>query len=219
MPGHGQTQGWRGRHRFDGTAADIAEFVRAAGLDLPDLAVIGHSWGAMVGSRLPGAGLRPRVIALLDPPALTVAQFEVFVQDPSEQLYSSYDAAAAAMRAANPTWTDGDVAAKAHGLTTFNPEAVLAVLLENGDWDAGMSAARQADEAGVPMWVIRGEWGAGCLIPDALVPRLEAAFGRQRVVTIQDAPHSPQRTHPEATLVALLRALESSPVEAGTPAT
>ncbi|MEA2673038.1 MAG: hypothetical protein QOI92_230 [Chloroflexota bacterium] len=207
MPGHGRTQSWRGRHPFEATAEDVAGFVRAAGLERPDLAVVGHSWGSMVAARLPVAGLKPRVIVLLDPPALTVAQFEVFVQDPGEQLYATYRDAAAAMRAANPSWTDGDVAAKASGLTEFNPDAVLAVLLENGDWDAGLSAARVAHERGVPMWVIRGEWEAGCLIPDALVPQLEAAFGRDHVITIRNAPHSPQRTHPEATLVALMRAL------------
>jgi pimeloyl-ACP methyl ester carboxylesterase len=210
MPGHGRTQGWRGRHRFEATAEDVVGFVRAAGLDRADLAVVGHSWGAMVAARLPGLGVGPRVIVLLDPPALTVAQFEVFVQDPSEQLHATYDEAAAALRAVNPTWTDGDVAAKAKGLTEFNPDAVLRVLLENGDWDAGMSSAREAREHDVPMWVIRGEWEAGCLIPDALVPRLEAAFGRDHVITIQGAPHSPQRTHPEATLVAILRALDGS---------
>lgn len=207
LPGHGGTQSWRGRHRFEETAADVAVFVRAAGLDRTDLAVIGHSWGAMVAARLPGAGLRPRVVVLLDPPALTVAQFEVFVQDPSEQPHASYEDAASAMRAANPTWSDGDVAAKAKGLTDFNPEAVLAVLLQNGDWDAGMAGAREAAAATVPIWVIRGEWDTGCLIPDALVPKLEAQLGRDHVITIRDAPHSPQRTHPEATLVALLRAL------------
>jgi pimeloyl-ACP methyl ester carboxylesterase len=210
MPGHGRTQSWRGRHPFEATAADVAGFVRAAGLERSDLAVVGHSWGAMVAARLPVAGLKARVIVLLDPPALTVAQFEVFVQDPSEQLYATYEDAAAAMRAANPTWTDGDVTAKASGLTEFNPDAVLAVLLENGDWDAGLSVARGAQERGVPMWVIRGEWEAGCLIPDALVPQLEAAFGRDHVITIRNAPHSPQRTHPEATLVALLRGLDTS---------
>jgi pimeloyl-ACP methyl ester carboxylesterase len=211
MPGHGGTQSWRGRHRFVETAKDVAGFIRAARLDRPDLALVGHSWGAMVAARLPSTGLRPQVVILLDPPALTVAQFEVFVRDPSEQLYATYAEAAAAMRAANPSWTDGDVAAKAAGLTAFDPDAVLAVLLENGDWDAGLSAARAARDRHVPIWIIRGEWEAGCLIPDTLVPQLEAAFGRHRVITIRDAPHSPQRTHPEATLVALLRAL-------GTPA-
>ena len=73
------------------------------------------------------------------------------------------------MRTAGQTWTDGDVAAKARGrpVTEFSPDAVLAVLLENGDWDAGLSAAPGAQERGVPIWVIRGEWEAGCLIPDA----------------------------------------------------
>jgi pimeloyl-ACP methyl ester carboxylesterase len=207
MPGHGRTQGWRGRHRFTETAEDIAGFIREAGLDRPDLAVIGHSWGAMVAARLAGAGINPRVVVLLDPPALTVAQFEVFVQDPTEQPYPTFEEAAAAMRAANPTWSDGDVTAKAQGLIEFHPDAVLAVLLENGDWDAGMAGARESLGAGVPVWVIRGEWDTGCLIPDALVPKLEKELGRDHVITIRDAPHSPQRTHPEATLVALLRAL------------
>jgi pimeloyl-ACP methyl ester carboxylesterase len=207
MPGHGRTQAWHGRHRFAETAADVAAFVRAAGLGRPDLAVIGHSWGAMVAAQLPAAGLVPRVLVLLDPPALTVAQFEVFVRDPAEQPYATVEEAAAAMRKANPTWTDGDVAAKAQSLTEFNPDAVLAILLENGDWDAAMSGAKLALDAGVPVWVIRGEWDTGCLIPDALVPVLARQLGRDRVITISQAPHSPQRTHPEATLVAMLRAL------------
>jgi pimeloyl-ACP methyl ester carboxylesterase len=207
MPGHGKTQAWHGRHQFAETAADVAGFISAAGLDRADLAVIGHSWGAMVAARLPGVGLSPRVIVLLDPPGLTVAQFEVFIQDPSEQLYPTVEEAAAAMRKANPTWTDGDIAAKARGLTEFNPDAVLAVLLENGDWDAAMSGARDARAAGVPVWIVRGEWDSGCFIPDALVPKLESVFSREHVITIRGAPHSAQRTHPEATLVALLRAL------------
>lgn len=207
MPGHGRTQAWHGRHRFTETAEDVAGFIRAAGIDRPDLAVVGHSWGAMVTARLPGTGLRPRALVLLDPPGLTVAQFEVFVQDPTEQLYATVEEAAAAMRKANPTWTDGDIAAKARGLTEFNPDAVLAVLQENGDWDAAMSGAREARAAGVPVWIIRGEWDSGCFVPDALVPKLEAQLGRDHVITIRSAPHSPQRTHPEATLVALLRAL------------
>lgn len=207
MPGHGRTQAWRGRHRFVETAEDVAGFIRAAGLDRPDLAVVGHSWGAMVAAELSGTGLRPRVVVLLDPPGLTVAQFEVFIQDPTERPYATVEEAAAAMRNANPTWTDGDIAAKAQSLTEFNPDAVVAVLLENGDWDAGMGGARRALADGVPVWIVRGEWATGCLIPDALVPTLEAQLGRERVITIRGAPHSPQRTHPEATLVALLRAL------------
>jgi pimeloyl-ACP methyl ester carboxylesterase len=221
MPGHGLTRAWSGRHRFVETAEEFAGFISAAGLDRPDLAVIGHSWGGMVAAHLPLAGLRPRVLVLLDPPALTVGQFEVYIQDPTERPYATVEEASAAMRTANPNWSEGDIAAKAEALTQFNPDAVLAVLLGNGDWDAGASAAREAEAAGVPVWLIRGEWQSGSLIPDALVPKLEAAFGRDHVITIRDAPHSPQRTHPEATLVALLRALgaSSTPPNPGGPPT
>ena len=208
LPGHGRTQSWRGRHRFAETAADVAGFIRAAGLDRPDLAVTGHSWGAMVTAHLPIAGVRPRVLVLLDPPSLTVAEFEVFIQDPTERPYPTVAEAAVAMRLANPTWSDGDIAAKAEGLTQFNPDAVVAVLLENGDWDSGLAGLRDPRAAGIRAWVIRGEWETGCLIPDFAVPAIEAQVGRDHVITIREAPHSPQRTHPEATVVALLRALE-----------
>lgn len=207
MPGHGRTQAWRGRHRFADTARDVAGFIRAAGLDRPDLAVVGHSWGAMVTAHMPIAGIRPRVLVLLDPPSLTVAQLEAFIQDPTERPYATVSEAAAAMRRANPGWTEGDIAAKAESLTQFNPDAVVAVLLENGDWDSGLAGLRDPKAAGVPVWVIRGEWATGCFVPDFAVPAIEAQVGRDHLITIRDAPHSPQRTHPEASLVALLRAL------------
>ena len=161
----------------------------------------------MVTAHLPIAGVRPRVMVLLDPPSLTVAQFEIYVQDPTERPYASLAEATATMRQANPGWSDRDILAKAQALTEFNPDAVLAVLLQNGDWDSGMAALRDPRAAGVPAWLIRGEWATGCLIPDVALPAIVAQLGRDRVITIEGAPHSPQRTHPEATLVALLRAL------------
>jgi pimeloyl-ACP methyl ester carboxylesterase len=208
MPGHGRTGAWRGRHRFAETASDVAGFVRAAGIDEADLAVVGHSWGAMVTAHLPMAGLRPRVLILLDPGAVTVAHLEVYIEDPTERPYETVAEATAAMRKANPSWSDGDIAAKAQGLTEFHPDAVRAVLLENGDWDAGMAALRDPRATGIPTWLIRGEWASGSLIPDAAVPAIEAQLGKDHVITIQSGPHSPQRTHPEATVVAILRALD-----------
>ena len=35
LPGHGETRRWLGHHRFRDNAADLVEFVRAAGLDAP----------------------------------------------------------------------------------------------------------------------------------------------------------------------------------------
>jgi pimeloyl-ACP methyl ester carboxylesterase len=207
LPGHGQTGAWRGRHRFAETAEDVATFIRAAGLDEPDLSVLGHSWGAMVTAHLPGAGIRPAALVLLDPPAMTVEQLRASTLDPTERRYATVDAAAAVVSAANPTWSHGDVQAKAEALTEFDVDAVLAILVQNGPFDAGMAALLDQGATGIPVWLIRGEWATGGLIPDDSVPTLEAQLGKDHVITIPGAPHSPQRTHPEATVLAILRGL------------
>ena len=207
MPGHGRTAREQRSHLFADTAAELAAFVRAAGLDRPELSVVGHSWGGMVSAHLPAAGLRPRTLVLLDPPVLTLGRLEALTQDPTERDYATMDEAVAAVRAANPTWSDGDVAAKAMALTEFSPQLVLDVLLKNGDWDGGMGALRHAGEADVDVWLIRGDWETGGFIPDFKVPEIERQLGANHVVTIAGGPHSPQRTHPEATILAILRAI------------
>jgi len=207
MPGHGRTARRQVSHRFSDTAAELAAFVRSAGLDRPEIAVLGHSWGAMVAAHLPGAGIRPSTLFLLDPPVLTLGRLEALTREPTERNYETLADAEAAVRTANPTWSDGDVAAKARALTEFNPDLVLAVLLQNGDWDGGMAALRDPRAAGVPVWLIRGEWATGGFIPDFKVPAIERQLGPGHVITIAGGPHSPQRTHPEATVLAILRAL------------
>jgi pimeloyl-ACP methyl ester carboxylesterase len=213
LPGHGHTGAWHGRHRFVETAEDLAGFVAAAGLAPADLAVLGHSWGAMVVAWLPAAGLVPRVLILLDPPALTLDQLEAMTRDPEEQPPADRgDPAAAArmadaLRAAHPDWAAGDVEAKVDGLLRFDLEAVRAILLDNGDWDAGLAALGHPAARGVPAWYIRGESSAGGLIPEPRLAECEARVGRDHVITIPGAPHSPQRTHVEATVAAVLRAL------------
>ena len=207
LPGHGRTGGWRGRHRFAETAADVAAFARAAVIDRPGLALLGHSWGGMVVAAMPAAGLRPDRLILLDPPVLRLAGLEDMTRDPLELPYPSLDAAVAAVAAANPGWSDGDVRAKALGLAQFDPEAVLAVLLTNGDWDGGLASLADPAAAGIATWLIRGEPAAGSYVPDAALPAFEDRIGRDHVITIADGPHSPQRTHPEATILAILRAL------------
>lgn len=207
LPGHGRTGHWQGRHRFAETAADLAACIRAAGLERADLAVLGHSWGGLVTAALPAAGLRPNRLLLLDPPAMPVASMELMTRDPLERPYVALAEAEAAIRAASPGWSDGDIRAKALGLTQFDASAVLAVLLENGDWDGGLGAL--ADPAGrnVGVWLIRGEFRAGGMIPDVVVPAFTAEIGADHVLTIAGAPHSPQRLYPEATVAAILRAL------------
>ena len=207
LPGHGLTGGWRRRHRFAQTAADLVSFVRAAGLERPDLDVIGHSWGGLVAAALPAAGLRPRVLILLDPPALSLTYFEQYVRDPQEQPFTTLAEATSAIRVANPGWIEGDVHAKAEGLAQFQIPAARSAVLGNGDWDAGLAALSDPAANGIPIWFIKGEARHGSMIPDAFVPAIAARVGADHVLTIRDGEHSPQRQRPEATLVAFLRAL------------
>lgn len=208
MPGHGQAAAWDGRHRFSDTAADLAGFIHHAGLERPELAVVGHSWGAVVAAHLPQVGFRPANLILVDPPWLTLEQLEALTLEPSERRYDSFDEARAAVRANNPDWSGGDVVSKAHALTEYDPACVRVVLLRNGPFDAGMSALRHPDADGVPVWLINGEWSAGGCIPDEKLPEVRAQVGLDRAITIAGGPHSPHRSHPEATVLAIMRALE-----------
>ncbi len=209
LPGHGLTRHWQGRHRFMDTAADLAAWIREAGLDQSGLAVLGHSWGGLVVAALPMTGLRPDRLILLDPPALPVSAMELMTHDPLERKYDSLDEALDAIRGANPGWPAGDIHAKALGLTQFEVDAVLSILLENGDWDGGLRALNDSAAAGVEIWLIRGEFASGGLIPEPVVRMFAARIGADHVITIAGAPHSPQRMYPEATILAILHALES----------
>jgi pimeloyl-ACP methyl ester carboxylesterase len=208
LPGHGSTGGWAGRHRFAQTAEELAAFIRVPGLDRPDLAVLGHSWGGMLAAHLPAAGLRPGRIILEDPPALPVEMMELMTHDPVERPYPTLDEARRVVRGLYPDWADGDVAAKARGIQSFDAEAVRSILVDNGDWDAGLRALADPAASGIPVWLIRGEVETGGMIPDQVLPAFDARIGADHVITIAGAPHSPQRTHPEALVLAILRALE-----------
>jgi pimeloyl-ACP methyl ester carboxylesterase len=212
LPGHGETGPWQGRYALAETSEDVAALVRALTLDLGELVVMGHSWGAMVTAGLPAAGIRPRALILLDPPHLALDGMVAMTRDPVEHPYDSVVEARANLRAANPKWTDGDVEAKAHALTRFNPEAASAILSRNGDWDAGLSLLTHPNAAGVPVWYLRGEPASGGLIPDEVVPDLARRVGADHVLTISEASHSPMRSrHPGAVTLAILQALNGSP--------
>jgi pimeloyl-ACP methyl ester carboxylesterase len=207
LPGHGGTGAWRGEHRFVETARDVIGFIAAAGLDRPGLVVLGHSWGGMVTAALPAAGLRPATLILLDPPAMPVAVMEAMTRDPDEQPGPDVESTMRRFAAAHPEWTEGDIRAKAEGLARFDREAVRAVLFDNGDWDAGLADLADPAARDIPVWLIRGSFELGGLIPDSTVPAIAARIGADHVLTIADAPHSPQRTHIEHLVAAVLRAL------------
>jgi pimeloyl-ACP methyl ester carboxylesterase len=207
LPGHGLTGHWRGHHRFRDNASDVAAFVRAAGLERDRLQVVGHSWGAVTAAALPAAGLRPATLVLVDPPALNHAVISQEASSPTEQTYTDIDEASSAVRAANPDWDQGDVHAKAEALTQLDEAAARSVLLDNGDWDGGLSDLADPAAAGIPTWIVRGEPAAGGYLGDEHVPAFAALIGADHVITIPGGPHSPHRTHPVQTTAALIRAL------------
>ena len=207
LPGHGETGHWQGHHRFRDNARDVAAWIRAADLDEPDVQVVGHSWGAMTAAALPRAGIRPATLVLLDPPAIPLTLISRMASDPSEQPHQDRETAFDVLAAANPTWSRRDVAAKAEALARLDIDAARSVVLDNGDWDGGLADLADPAAAGIPIWVVRGEEAAGSLLPDAMIPALAARVGADHILTLAGAPHAPQRTHAEATTLALLRAL------------
>lgn len=205
--GHGLTRGWLGHHRFRDNAADLLAVLAAAGLDQPDLRVLGHSWGGMTAAWFPALGLTTEAIALLDPPAVSAAEIATMLDDPIERHYDDLAEAIAGIGGLNPTWPHGDVLAKAESLTQFDVPAVRDVLTRNGDWDGGLAALADPAAAHAVVRVVRGEPTSGGLIPDPAAEALAARLGPEHVITIAGGSHSPQRLRPEATILALLRAL------------
>jgi pimeloyl-ACP methyl ester carboxylesterase len=204
LPGHGRTGHWTGHHRFRDLAADLLAFIAAAGLRRqPDLAVVGHSLGGLVAAELPGLGLHPAVLVLVDPPAVPRAAILSMLEDPAERRYDDLATAIEAVRGGNPTWSAVDVYAKAEALTQVDEAAARAILTDNSTWDGGLAALQDPAASDVPTWLIRGDPDAGGLIPDDAAGAFEERLGAERVITIPGAPHSPQRTHLEAFLAAL----------------
>ncbi len=205
--GHGRTGHWQGHQRHRDNAADIAAFARAAGLVRDELQLVGHSWGGVTAAALPVAGLRPATLVLLDPPVLTLAQISVEASAPGQRPAATLDDAIAAIRSAEPDWDERDVLAKAEAIMVLDFDAVRAVLLDNGDWDGGLTDLREPAAAGIDTWLIRGEPATGGYVDDEGARRFATVIGADRVITIPGAPHSPQRTHPVETVAAMLRAL------------
>ena len=207
LPGHGATGHWQGHHRFRDNAADVAAFVRAAGLEREGLQVVGHSWGAVTAAALPAAGLRPSTIVLIDPPVVPHAFIAREAEDSTAQTDPDMAQAVAAVRAANPDWDEGDVLANAEALTQLDEAAARSVLLDNGDWDGGLADLADPAAVDIPVWLVRGEPSSGSYLAEAAVPEFAARIGADHIITIAGGPHSPHRTHPVETLTSLLRAL------------
>ena len=212
--GHGLTGHWQGHHRFRDTAADLAAWIRAAGLDVPEVQIVGHSWGGMTTPALPSSGIQPATLVLLDPPVVPHTLLSLMANDPSEMPNRDLTANRDRLAAKHPDWSAEDVLAKAEALTQADIEAARAVLLDNGDFDGGLSDLSDPAADGIATWLIRGDPSVGGLVPDAVLPDFAARIGADHILTLAGAPHGPQRTHPAATTAALIRALASAELAA-----
>jgi pimeloyl-ACP methyl ester carboxylesterase len=205
--GHGETGHWAGHHRFRDNARDMAGWIRAAELDVPELQVVGHSWGGMTVAALPIAGIRPATLVLIDPPALPYAFVASIVEDPGERPREDVAATIEFLTPRNPGWSPGDIEAKAQALHEVDLEAARDILLENGDWDGGLGDISDPAADGLDIRLIRGDPAAGSLVPDAAAAAFAARLGEDHVVTISGGQHSPMRSHPIETTAALLAVL------------
>ena len=125
----------------------------------------------------------------------------------SERPYPDIETAIADLAMANPTWALEDVRAKAEALAELDITAARAVLIDNGDWDGGLADLSDPAAAGISTWIVRGDSAFGSLLPDSALPAFATLIGPDHVLSLAGAPHAPQRTHPAATTLALLRAL------------
>ena len=205
--GHGRTGQWAGHHRFRDNARDLAAWMRTAELDVPELQVVGHSWGGMTAAALPIAGVRPATLVLVDPPALPYAFIASIVDDPGERPREDVAATIAFLTPRNPGWSEGDIEAKAEALHEVDLEAARDIPLENGDWDGGLGDISDPAAAGLDIWLIRGDPAAGGLVADPVAAAFAARLGPEHVLTIPGGNHSPMRSHPVETTAALLESL------------
>jgi pimeloyl-ACP methyl ester carboxylesterase len=205
--GHGQTGSWAGHHAFRDNAQDLAGWIRAAELDVPEVQIVGHSWGGLTVAALPIAGIRPAALVLIDPPALPLPIMATIVDDPDERPREDVAATIAFLTPRCPGWSPGDIEAKAQALHQVDLEACRDILLENGDWDGGLSDISDPAADGIDIWLIRGDPAAGGLIPEPVAAAFVARLGDDHVMTIPGGGHSPMRSHPIETTAALLVAL------------
>ena len=207
---HGRTGHWTGKISFRDNAGSIAAFIRAAGLDRPDLAVVGHSWGGMTVAELPAAGIRPAVLVLLDPPAVPLAAIASMLHDPVERHYDDLDEALRAMARRQSHLGRGRRAREGRGADGVrragrprDPHRERRL----GRRPGGPARIRRPPAS--PVRLVRGDLAAGGLVPDAAAEAIGAVIGEANVLTIAGGAHSPMRNRVEGTMVALLRALDA----------
>ncbi len=212
LPGHGETPpppavAAGESFPFDAAARLVVELIEELRLPVPALAVVGHSWGAIIAANLSAAGIRPGRLVLLDPPVRDGAWARTKA-DGVRRPSSREEALAMALETISAGTAD-DLGVKADSLLNLDPATARSVFL-SAPWDGALGAL--ADPAGpiasgVPTWMVRGDPAAGAFVPDDALARYAELLGASRVLTVEGAEHAFTRTHPRSTVAALLLAL------------
>jgi pimeloyl-ACP methyl ester carboxylesterase len=138
MPGHGYSEDSPEGVEWPTTAAQLASFVAAMGLDRTGYRLCGHSWGGAVSLTLAAnhpAGLER--VALLDPALHLTADWATdsaaTYQDEAEQPKKSWEEYLAWAKENMPTWTPSDHYWKAGAMLAYRPETVRDFFRDNSD--------------------------------------------------------------------------------------
>jgi len=194
------------RHRLRTTARVMAEL--ASRLELSRPGVLGHSWGASVAAILPAVGLQPSALVLVDPPFVTADQARALGQRMMVAPTTSYEEARATLLSHRDDWHPLDLAAKAEAVTTVSVRTMVAVVAANVPFDPLPALRRVAGRPrSVPVYVIVGGLAEGSFVSPAGRDGLRALLGDDRVLVLEDAGHSPHRTHHGPFMVLVRQAL------------
>ncbi|MCS6849027.1 MAG: alpha/beta hydrolase [Anaerolineae bacterium] len=176
-------------------AADVAEFIRALGLNRP--VVVGHSMGGMVATLV--AAYHPDLVraAIFEDPAW----FDAAQQPPefrrqraaewradllaNHQL--SQDALIAKGRANNPSWSDAELQPWSVAKQQVRPQVLEYIEHEAADWRAAVRALR------VPALLITGDVSRGVIISPEQAKEAQALNALLSIAHVPDAGHSIRR--------------------------
>ena len=193
LPGHGLTGHWTGHHRFRDNAADVAAWIRAIGLDVPELQIVGHSWGAMTAAALPIAGIRPATLVLLDPPAVPHALISQMASRPVRGVVRGpRRRPIGGVAAAQPGLAGRGRPGQGRGADRARRSRPPA--RSSSTTATGTAASRTCPilpRPAIPTWIVRGDPAAGGLLAGRGAPRARRPDRRR--------PHpDPRRRAPRA---------------------
>lgn len=189
MPGHGESDVGPD-HAIDAIASLVGDAI--TGLGLRQVTLLGHSWGgatalALASGDHPARGALARV-ALLDPAlGMETAWGEQALPGYIEGVGEPATTGAAAIRARNPAWCEGDVYWKAIAMEQCRREQVEGFFRPAAAWDLVGRVGRVA----APLLILAAAPGHS-VIPTDRHAELRAALapGRGELVTVPGTTHN-----------------------------